>query len=481
MLRPLDRDRRDGPLYPGSSRTLRDFIADRHLLVQIDTAFDFTALAAELDTLYDQRIGRPAIHPEIVLRALLLEAIYQVPSRRQLCERLSENLAWRWFCFLTLDDPVFDHSSLSVFLERVGSAGLLRIFAKLNQALVEAELLSSRTYLDSSLLPADVRTQELAPREDTDPLPTAVSGEEVFLAREHIPSTETEPARLRVRRYQDAKGRLPLPGHDRDARWRTIRGKPTLGYKEHILVDRSGFILARGTTPADVSDVAGALPLLDALPIQPKSLTADTGYRAGRFRHALQRRGITAYIPMAPTQDITPEEFTDRGDHFVCQQGALLLPSGVPDEDDSVRYRARAADCRPCPVREQCVSSSRGGKLLWASFYRITYPGAHRLNATVRAAREQRRRKTIVEGVFARLDRLGGTRARVRGRERVNAHATITALAHNILKALTKRRFWRRDGGVLPRPTAARTRHVPDYRLLTRHLLTPIRPLPAFP
>ncbi len=33
MLRPIDRSRRDGPLYPGSSRTLRDCIVNVRLEV----------------------------------------------------------------------------------------------------------------------------------------------------------------------------------------------------------------------------------------------------------------------------------------------------------------------------------------------------------------------------------------------------------------------------------------------------------------
>jgi transposase len=461
MLRPLDRDRRNGPLYPGATRTLPDCFDARHLLVQIDTAFDFAALAADLHHLYHQRIGRPRVpsgcHPEVVLRALTLAGIYAVPSNRQLCERIAENLAWRWFCCYTLDDRVFDHSTLSVFLERVGSAELQQVFQQLNDALAEAGLLSPHGYLDSSLVAANVRTQELSPRDPEDAPPTEVPQEQVWVARSHTPATESGPAELRVQRYQDADGRLPLPGHDRDARWRTIRGVPVLGYKEHVLGDRSGFILARGSTPADVSDVAGAIPLFDALPSPLTSVGADTGYRAGRFRHALQRRGITPYIPLDSKQETAPPAgFVDHGDHFVCPEGALLLPSGVPDGEDSQRYAARTQDCRDCHLRASCVSPSRSAKVLWASHYRITVRRAARLNATRRYEREQRRRKTVAEGIFARLDRLGGTRARYRGLEKVDCHGTITAIAHNILKALTKRRFWRRGAAVLPRPTPRR-------------------------
>jgi transposase len=350
MLRPIDRTRRDGPLYPGSSRTLRDFIDPQHLLVRIDATFDFSALAQELERLYHPTTGRPPIHPEIVLRALLVRALYGIPSNRQLCERLRENLAWRWFCHLTLEDAVFDHSTLSVFLSRVGAAGLQGVLDRLNAGLAEAGLLSGRAYVDSSLI------------------------------------------------------------------------------------------------AADVSDVAGALPLLDRLPRSIARLTADSGYGAGKFRLALSRRGISSYIPLHPNQAGPPAGFTDHGDHVVCPEGKHLLPSGPPDGDDSVRYTARAADCQPCPMKDTCVQPSRSSKLLWASFYRITARAAARRNASATYEREQRRRQTTVEGIFAHLDHLGGTRACYRGLDRINAHGALTALAHNILKALTRRRFGRRGG-----------------------------------
>lgn len=455
MLRPLDRARREGPLYPGADRRLRDLIDPKHLLIRIDTAFDFATLSAELEHAYVPERGRPAIPPEVVLRALLLAALYQVPSYRQLVERISENLAFRWFCHLTLDDPVVDHSTLSVFVSRVGRSGLEAVVERLNASLLAAGLLSTRLYLDSSLLPAAVQTSALSPRTSDDPPPEPEG--EVFVTRTHETGSDEEPAQIQLRRYQDALGRLPLPLHDLDARWRTIRGRVVLGYAEHLIVDRSGFILARESTGADVTDAAGALPLLDRLPVVPTSLTADSGYRALVFRRSLRKRGIPHYIPLGRQQMGTvPPGFIDHGDHMRCPQQAILSPRGFPDEHGNQRYAASARDCQPCPLRSSCVAPAERSKALNLSIYRREIPRAKALMATRRYAIEQRRRQTVVEGVFARLDRLGGIRLRVCGLERVNAHNALAALAHNILKALTKRRFWHREAGICRPPAPAR-------------------------
>ena len=78
---------------------------------------------ASLEEHYCPDFGRPAIHPEAMVRALLICSLYNIASFRRLCSAISENLAYRRFCFLTIDDPVFDHSSISRFIDRIGRDG----------------------------------------------------------------------------------------------------------------------------------------------------------------------------------------------------------------------------------------------------------------------------------------------------------------------------------------------------------------------
>lgn len=241
--------------------------------------------------------------------------------------------------------------------------------------------------------------------------------------------------------------------------------------KEQILADRSGFILARGITGADVSDVEGALPVLETLTVRITSLTADTGYRAGKLRRLLRQRSIRAFIPLGCNQDAgVPAGFVDHYDHLVCPLGKRLLPAGPPDAEGSIRYRARAADCRECPLRQTCVSASRRAKALWASTYRLELRQAERTNQTARYHREQRRRQTVSEGVFAHLDQVGGRDAHVRGLERVNRRNTILAIAHNIGIAMIKRRFWPREAGAGPRAAS-----LPSHTGLLRRQTTPTK------
>ncbi len=76
------------------------------------------AMERELAALYSG-IGRPSIAPQMLLRAMLLQAFYSVRSERQLMERMEFDLLFRWFVGLGADEPVWDASTFSKNRDRL--------------------------------------------------------------------------------------------------------------------------------------------------------------------------------------------------------------------------------------------------------------------------------------------------------------------------------------------------------------------------
>ena len=269
MLEPLDRCRRDSTLFQFTTKQLRDFIHPNHLLIQIDEQLDFAKLVAPLEERYCPDFGRPAIHPEVMVRALLVCSLYNIASFRRLCSAISENIAFRWFCFLTIDDPVFDHSSISHFIDRIGREGFAAIFDGLNLELLRLGMLSREMYVDSTLVKANVSGYGLAPSGMTvaEFKEQAIEENGLFMITET--TVDGDGAQHETARYfQSPEGRLPLNPVDTDARWRTTRaGKASgLQYQENVIVDRGGFILSRGVTHASERESKAVAALLDRLP-----------------------------------------------------------------------------------------------------------------------------------------------------------------------------------------------------------------------
>jgi hypothetical protein len=69
------------------------------------------ALSGDFAVLYSG-VGRPSIAPEMLLRAMLLQAFYSIRSERQLMERLEFDLLFRWFVGLGVDDRGWDFELL---------------------------------------------------------------------------------------------------------------------------------------------------------------------------------------------------------------------------------------------------------------------------------------------------------------------------------------------------------------------------------
>ena len=57
--------------------------------------------------------GRPSIDPELMIRMLIIGYVFAIRSERALCRDVQVNLAYRWFCGLSIEDKVPDHSAFS--------------------------------------------------------------------------------------------------------------------------------------------------------------------------------------------------------------------------------------------------------------------------------------------------------------------------------------------------------------------------------
>ena len=199
---------------------MRDFIDPNHLLIRIYEQLDFAKLVAPLEEPYCSDFGRPAVHPEVMVRALLICSLYNIASFRRLCSAISENLAYRWFCFLTIDDPVFDHSTINHFIERVGREGFAAIFRGLNEELLRLGLLSPEMYADASLVKTNASSFGLVSSGMTvsEFEDLAVEENGLFVLTE-TEANESGVDNEEVRYYQDPKGRLPLNPVDTEAHW----------------------------------------------------------------------------------------------------------------------------------------------------------------------------------------------------------------------------------------------------------------------
>ena len=300
MIEPLYRTRRDSTLFQFTTKPLRDFIDPNHLLIRTDQQPDFAKLVAPLEERYCLDFGRPAIHPEVMVRVLLICSLDDISPFRRLCPAISENIAFRWFCFLTNDDPVFDHSSITHFTDRIGRERFGEIFDGLNSELLRLGLLSWEMYVDSTLVKANVSGYGLAPSGMTvdEFKEQAIEENGLFMITETTVD-EDGAERETARYFQIPEGRMPLNPVDTDARWHTSRAGRASGlqYQENVIVDRGGFILSRGVTHASERESKAVSGLIEKPPFQPVSLAGEAGTVMGDCGNCLRNGASQLTFP----------------------------------------------------------------------------------------------------------------------------------------------------------------------------------------
>ncbi len=354
MIEPLDRSRRDSTLFQFTAKRLRDFIDPDHLLTRIYERLDFAKLVAPLEDCYCPDFGKPAIHPEVMVRALLICSLDNIASFRRLCSAISENICYRWFCFLTIEDPVFDHSSISDFIDRIGRDDFAAIFDGLNDELLRLGMLSPEMYVDASLVKANVSGYDLAPSGLTvaEFKEQAIEENGLFvLAETTVDDDGVEHEEVRY--SQSPEGRMPLSLVDTDARWKTTRaGKASgLQYQENVIVDLGGFILSRGVTH-----------------------TSEREFKA--VAGLLEEQDITAYIPIHPRQEtsmVVRGDFIYHGDHLICPQGKTLRRGAYHKRHRSYHYVARQKDCQVRPIKDTCLPPGQKRRFFGVTIYHPEY------------------------------------------------------------------------------------------------------------
>jgi transposase len=250
-----------------------------------DTALE--ALSADFAALYSG-IGRPSIPPEMLLRAMLLQAFYSVRSERQLMERLEFDLLFRWFVGIGVDDPVWDHSTFSKNRDRLldGDIAAKFLTAVLAQPRVKRLSSSEHFSVDGTLIEAWASMKSLKAKEPPEGGNSAGGG------RNASADFKGEKRRNETHRSTtDADARLYRKGPGMEAK---------LCFIGHALMEnRSGLIVdTRLTRVSGHAERLAALDMIQGFADRPSAVTlgADKGYDAADFVEELRTINVRPHV-----------------------------------------------------------------------------------------------------------------------------------------------------------------------------------------
>jgi transposase len=280
-------DKRPGELfsYVDLEQRVRCDHPLRAIRALTDTAL--AALSGDFAALYSG-LGRPSIAPEMLLRAMLLQAFYSVRSERQLMERLEFDLLFRWFVGLGIDDPVWDHSTFSKNRDRLLEGEIAAKFLRsvLAQPQVKRLLSSEHFSVDGTLIEAWASMKSFKLKEPPDAGRTPGGG-------------RNAPADFRGEKRSNQTHRSTT---DPDAR--LYRKGPGMEAKRcfighGLMENRSGLIVdARLTRVSGHAERLAALDMIEGFADRPRAITlgADKGYDAADFVEELRTINVRPHV-----------------------------------------------------------------------------------------------------------------------------------------------------------------------------------------
>ena len=424
-----------------SKRYIDRMLPKSHILLDIKKLVSFSFVAEEVKDLYSG-LGRGSIDPERMFKMLFLMFFNNIPSERELVEQVQVNVLYRYFSDINLDETIPDHSTFTVFRQRLGKDRFKRLFNRVLNQCIEYNLIDgTHISFDATIVSANAA------------MPSKRTKNELLTEADKI-IEKTFKNNTPTQKTTHGNKELPLSSSDPDARWTKRPGKGAiLGYGVHISTDSKEKIITNvDTAPADVRANEKVIPLLDEQAanhdLAAKEVSADSEYSSGNVREELEKRSIDAYIPLRNIGDRRgPGMFRYKDFKYDKERDRVICPTGTTMhfmrqrqyKGRSARvYRSYKKDCKKCSSLAKCLTSKHGYRTFDISDYYDVIKRAELRNETQRYKEAARLRIIGTEPKFAEAKRYHGLhRFRYRGIEQVSIQAILTAICINI-KRLTK-------------------------------------------
>lgn len=257
-------------------------------------------MARVFDAAYSET-GRPGIPPEALLKALLLQALYSIPSERRLVDAINWNLLYRWFCDLDPDRAVWDATAFTHNRERFERHGLVQKFFErvVATALVEQYASNDHFTVDGTLIQSWASLKSFRPKDEpVDKPPTEGGSNPSVNFRGQKRSNETH------RSTTDPEARLAR---------KSCQTAALLCHSGHALMEnRHGLCLDIAIAAADGhAERDTAEKLLRRFQrrhgVKPETVSGDRGFEAGEFLRTLEEDlAITPHVPIRAERVTSP-------------------------------------------------------------------------------------------------------------------------------------------------------------------------------
>ena len=394
---------------------LEALVPQDHLLRKIEKVMDYDWLYERLDPYYCHDNGRPGTDPVVLIKMVLIQHLYGIPSLRQTHQRIEDTLSYRWFLGYSLLEKIPHFATVSyAFCNRFPEELAEEIFEHiLNKALNNRMVDPGMVFIDGTHIKASANRKKFQKQQVVrtakayaDQLRSEVNAEREALGKKPIEEDGDDDDRPQgggteektVSTTDPESGMFVKGEHERQ-----------FAYEAHTACDRRGFILGVEVTAGNIHDsvawdalygqITGRFP-------QIEFVTMDAGYKTPWIAKRVLDDGRIPILPYTRHNYKEGQfkpweyEYDPKEDAFTCKCGGVLRHT-TTDRDGKRTYRSNPKCCRGCPCKQRCGANDKGQKILTTHIWQEYLDLVEQLRKTERGKAIYAMRKETIERVFA--------------------------------------------------------------------------------
>lgn len=378
-----------------------------HPLRRVAQLIDFTFVRAEVARFYGHN-GNEGVDPIILVKLMFLLFFDDVPSERELMERLPERLDYLWFLGYNLDEATPTHSVLSKARRRWGREVFQNIFRRTVQQCVEAGLVEGRKiHVDSSLIDAHASKDAVLKS-----CPALIAAYKKIVAAQETKLADTVTPENYV-----AVNDTHVCTTDPDAALVSRRGQGSRArYHHHRGIDDAhGVITAVETTSGSIAENHRLMDLIEQHEANTQkevhTVVGDSKYGTADNLAACVEQNIAPHLGLLADQakshsaragcfDWSEFTYDATSDTYRCPAGQTMTRRRYHERRRTHEYTAARGVCAACPLREQCTTGKERTVQRHEQAARVEL--GRQIARSAAARRDRRRRQHLMEGSFGR-------------------------------------------------------------------------------
>ena len=386
-----------------------------HLLRKIDRVMDYEWLYERLEPYYCHDNGRPGTDPVVLIKMVLIQHLYGIPSLRQTHREIQVNLAYRWFLGYGLLEEIPHFATVSyAFCKRFPEELTVEIFDHiLNKALNNRMVDPKVVFIDGTHIKASANKKKFqkekvaeAAKVYSKQLREEVNAEREKLGKKPIedddddenPKGSGKTKEITVSTTDPDSGMFVKGEHERQ-----------FAYEAHTACDRKGFVLGVEVTAGNVHDSVAWDSIYEQVTgkfEEAEFIVMDSGYKTPWIAKKIFDDDR---IPVLPYKRTGHKKGTYRpweyeydvvNDCYICPHGGVLRHT-TTDRNGKRVYRSTPGSCKNCLYKPLCGANEKGQKVFHSHIWQEYLELVEQIRKTDKSKELYEKRKQTIERVFA--------------------------------------------------------------------------------